>query len=454
MRLVSRALVAALLILGLPAVARAQEQPPPPPLEDVTLRGRVLRADGSPAANTPLVVDAVNDSGFAFFAFFATFGMSAFSCFAGPNELCPIPNSKRFRSTTDANGNYSFTFRNAHRQGQQTDTDYVLSIGVASRHNPSRMILGSYELELLDAVHNAPDLRLWDPAITVTPRERAYEVSYEARAKSRDGLQMVIGDQPARGDFVRERTIDARAVEDATFTVAGTASDDVTAAGTIYHQRFTSVPVTRKGTLVPLSRGAACSATRRDGTRTAGCGYTDGELLAPGVADANPCRYGPGGEQIVTEDVITRQPVPCQVPVTEVTIDLGATKEVGEVRARCACALTASNDGAAWRTLPASGVLANGQQIRYVRLKGASLGEVPEVSVWPPWSEERVSPIEPLTPTTDGNVAQGPANEDADDDKRPWFLAALALALLVAVSQTVIRRATSRPTTSARDAVA
>jgi hypothetical protein len=381
----------------------------------VTLRGRVLRADGSPAANAPLVVDAVNDSGFAIFGFFATFGMSTLSCLAGPNELCPIPNSKRVRGTTDAKGAYSFTFHNAHRRGEQTDTDYVLSIGVASRHNQSRLVVGSYELELLDAVHNAPDLRLWDPAVTLAPRERDYQVSYQARAESRDGLQVLIGDQPAGSDVANSRVVDARAVEDSTFTVVPTASDDVTAAGTIYHQRFTAVAVSRKGPLVPLSRNAACVVTRKDGTRVVGCGYTDGNLATVVVPDSNP-------------------------PVSEVTVDLGALKEVGEVRPRCACALKASNDGVAWRTLPASGVLAHGQSMRYVRLTGASLGEVPEVSVWPPWPEEGISLLDPATPTTLA-TALGSGDDDASGDgDRPWLAAALALVALVLVSQSVGRR--------------
>ncbi len=439
MRMVLRGLVAALLVVGLPAAARAQEQSPP--LEDVTLRGRVLRADGSPAANTPLVVDAVNDSGFALFGFFATFGMSALSCFAGPNELCPLPNSKRYRGTTDAKGAYSFTFEDAHYRGQQTDTDYVLSIGVPSRHDESRMVVGSYELELLDAVHNAPDLRLWDPDVTVKPRERAYEVSYEARANSRDGMQVLIGDQPAGGDVAQERAVNARAVEDSTFTVAPTAKDDVTSAGTIYHQRFNAVPVTRKGRLVPLSRGAACTATRKDGARVASCaGFTDGELTTPAIADSNPCRYGPDGKPWETEDAATGRAVPCQPAVTELTIDLGAPKEVGEVRPRCGCALTASNDGTAWRTLPASGVLAHGQSMRYVRVTGASLAEVREVSVWPPWSEEGISLVDPARPTA-VDTAQGPGRNDGiDGGDRPWLAAAIALVALVLVAQSVGRR--------------
>lgn len=359
-------LAAAALVLAAltPTAAHAQTTSSLPPLEDVTLRGRVLHPDGAPVANTPVRVDAINDSGFAILGFFFSAGFTTLTCFTADKELCPLPNSKRFASTTDGAGNYSFTFHNAHRRGVQTDTDYVLSIGVASHVGGDAIVVGSYELELKDAMHTAPDLTLWDPTVTLTPGARDYRVAYPSRPSSKNGIAVLFGDKAAPGVTLSDRGgIDARSVEDQSFTVVAHASKDVTAAGTIYHQRFSAAPVTRKGTLVPLSRNAACNATRADGT-AAHCGYTDGDLVTPGVVETS------------------EQPS----PVTQVTIDLGAAKTVGEVREQCACRLEASTDAQTWHGIP-NGTF-GGQRLRYVRVSGASLAAIPEISVWPPWPDD------------------------------------------------------------------
>jgi hypothetical protein len=424
MRLLIRCSIAALLLAAVaaPTVAHAQTTTTLPPLEDVTLRGRVVGANGSAVANTPLRVDAVNDSGFAIVGFFFSLGFSTLSCFGADKELCPLPNSKRFNGSTDAHGNYSFTFHNAHRRGVQTDTDYILSIGVPSRGAADTLVVASYELELQDAVHNAPDLRMWDPAVTLSPGEREYKVAYQRRASSKNGAQILFGDKPANIALADDGGVDARAVEDQTFSYVANAAKDVTAAGTIYHQRFTAAPVTRKGALVPLSRGAPCTATRADGA-TAHCGYTDGDLVTPGVVDSNPCGF-----------VATQQP--CQQPVTKVTIDLGASKNVGEIRTRCGCAIQASNDGATWFNLPARDTFGP-QKMRYVAVTNPSLGPIPEISVWPPWPDSG-NGIGLLPGTS-------PGGGSGTGGGRPWLLAVLAVAALgLAVGLSRRRRGSDR----------
>jgi hypothetical protein len=214
------AAAAAVLVALTPSAARAQTTTTSlPPLEEVTLRGKVLRPDGSPLANTALRVDAVNDSGFAILGFFFTAGLSTLACFAGPNEVCPLPNSKRFNSTTDAGGNYSFTFHNAHRRGIQTDTDYILSIGLPSRSDPNAVVVASYELELQDAVHPAPDLTVWDPTVSIKPAERGYRIDYARRPVSKNGIEVLIGGKAAGAHVSDDRDVDARDLEDQTFAV-------------------------------------------------------------------------------------------------------------------------------------------------------------------------------------------------------------------------------------------
>jgi hypothetical protein len=410
--------IGALLVATLlaPRAAAAQTTTTLPPLEDVILRGRVLNADGSPVTNAALRVDAVNDSGFAVVGFFFSLGFSTLSCFGADKELCPVPNSKRFNGSTDAQGNYSFTFHNAHRRGIQTDTDYVLSIGVPAKSGADKFVVASYELELQDPVHNAPDLRMWDPSVSISPGEREYRVAYKRRPVSKNGGQILVNGKPLAGVGLSDTGgIDARAVEDQTFSFVANAAKDVKAAGTIYHQRFAAAPVERRGALVPLSRGAACTATRADGS-AAHCGYTDGDLVTPGVVDPNPC-FGTARS-------------PCQQRVTKVTVDLGATKAVGEVRTRCGCAVQASVDGASWFNLPPNGTFGP-QKMRYVAVTGESLAAVPEISVWPPWPDSGESIG--LLPHLSHHGAGGSGG-------RPWLLALVAAAVLLVVAGAVANR--------------
>jgi hypothetical protein len=438
-RLLRGALAAALVVMAGHGISTARAQEEPPPLEDVTLRGRILRPDGRPLANTAVRVDAVKDDGFAMFSFFFTFGFSSFTCFDPSNDLCPIPNSERYNSTTDTNGNYSFTFPDAHRQGEQTNTDYYLSVAMPSKVGGDKAAIASYELELWDAVHDAPDLVLWDPSAKVTARERGYSLAFDRRPDSKNKHTALIGKQKFADASSDSGVVDARAIEDANVTLVPNASKDVKGGRTIYHQRFDGAPVALKGTQVPLSRRASCTATRKDGSLAARCGFTDGDLITPGVVDANPCIYFPNGEKAGSyRDVASGQEVPCQEPVTTVTIDLGAAKEVGEVRSRCGCTLAASSDGRSWSEVP-NRELGAPQSMRYLRATGSSLGHTPEISVWAPWPDNVAAT--PLATTTTiaaeaPNVAapSSPTTATPDDGDRPWLLAGVALAALAAVA--------------------
>jgi hypothetical protein len=431
-----RGLLAAALIVtaGLSATAaQAQEEPP---LEDVTLRGRILRPDGKPLANTPLRVDAVKDEGFALFSFFATFGLSTLTCFAPESAACPIPSSKRFNSTTDADGRYSFTFPNAHYRGEQTNTDYYLSVAMPSAAGGGRVVVGSYELELWDAVHDAPDVVMWDPSLTIKPGAHDYGVEYKPRPQSSNRVRVTIGDDALAGALTGQGSVDARAIEDQTVSVVLNASKDERAVRTIYHQRFVSAQFALRGGLVPLSRGAACSIARSDGSGAGACNHTDGDLVAPGFQP--PSDDAPAECRFPLTYRTTTTSVACPKPYDTVTIDLGAAKQVGEVRTRCGCAMTGSVDGTAWRTLPTSGVLGSPQSLRYVRVTGPSAPSSSEISVWPPWPDGvAVTPLVPDGPA--GSIA-APVDSGGGGDTdgpRPWLLAAVALAALVVIGRRV-----------------
>jgi hypothetical protein len=128
--------------------------------------------------------------------------------------------------------------------------------------------------------------------------------------------------------------------------------------------------------------------------------------------------------------------------VKSVTIDLGAVKEVGEVRTRCSCSVTASDDGATWRKLPASGEYGKPKSMRYVSVSGTSIGSVPEVSVWAPWPDVAATPLGPGDAPPIGGVGQ-PDSSDGGNGT-PWLPGAIALAALFAVASTALNRLKAR----------
>lgn len=442
-------LAALVLLAGLTPAARAQSDQPP--LEDVVLQGRVLRPDGSPLANVPLRVDARKaTSGFAIFSFFFTAGLSTISCFDPSSDVCILPNTKTFSSTTDANGHYSFTFPKAKRHGEQTNTDYFLSVAMPSRNGKNAIVIAQYELELLTQVHNAPDVVMWDPKAAIKAGTRDYELVYAPRAQSKNGLQVFVGDDQTNlsASSKNARTLEARDIEDTTLNLVPYSSKDETAEGTIYHQRFTASPVPLRGALVALSRRAACTVVRKDGTRSGACGYTDGDVAHPAVTDPNPCQYDMDGKPYITEDVMTGERTPCQAPVTEVTLDLRSAKQVGEVRARgCgACAVRVSEDGAAWDDVPVGRTFAS-RPVRYARVSGQGLSYVNEISMWPPWPDEVAkTPLAPEDPTpttplrTSDDQALPKPGGTPNDGGIPWRLVLVAFVVLGVVAQQAWKR--------------
>ena len=151
--------------------ASAQQQPPPtaPQREDVRLVGRLLRPDGSPLANHPVVVDAVSsgDLGTALFAFFGTFGLACFAdAFVDPSTNVCIPEGgrvTRHAGRTDGQGRYSILLPSAHYVGQESNTDFHLRVAMPPAAGQTSGPAAEYELEVIDAVQEAPDMRLWDP---------------------------------------------------------------------------------------------------------------------------------------------------------------------------------------------------------------------------------------------------------------------------------------------------
>jgi hypothetical protein len=284
--------------------------------------------------------------------------------------------SKRYDGMTDAQGNYSFTFPFAKAPGQQTDTDYYLRVKVPSTAHPGQEIAAEYELELLEREHNAPDLVLWDPTFGVTANDRSFVLSVTPRAASKNYAVAFIDEESVAS--APGNAIDLRDTEDAAVSLSPRAYADISSAGTIYHQRFLATRLPARGTLVPLSRGAACTATFESGATQSCERYTDGDLRS--------------GEE-----------APASWPET-IVVDLRSMQTVGEVRARlCGCTATVSADGTNWTPVSASGSAA-----RYVRLTSSVILDVSHISVWPPRAGVTASNSRKSTTRTPPTVALTP----------------------------------------------
>lgn len=293
------------------------------PLEDVALQGRILRADGTPLANTGIYVESVK-----------------------PSHLLTGEKKTRFTATTDARGRYRFVFPKAHEVGKQTNTDYFL-------HASSGNLRVSYELELKDAVHEAPDLTFWDPELLVGSSGGDYAYRLTELPGGYTSVSAMVGDtELSHYDY---GTINGRTVEDVPLLLVPHAFADVGANGTVYHQRFVGTGVPFRGTHVPVSRGATCVATQRDKSTRDCAGLTDGEL--------------------------TKKPIPMDC-CDAVVIDLGRVRSMDDIAANdCTCAIEVSTDKVTWLDFRfGSSPKPPG---RYVRITSASLETLTEVSVWP-----------------------------------------------------------------------
>lgn len=293
------------------------------PLEDVTLRGRILRPDNTPLARTAIYAESVKPSGFLSGA-----------------------RTTRFDARTDAQGRYRFVFKKAHKRGEQTNTDYFVHVALGK-------IAASYELELQDAVHDAPDLVLWDPEFSVTPSGEDYAVALTERTGLRTSVSAEVGDAVIGSyDY---GTIAGRDIEDAAVLLVPHASYTAGSGGTVYHQRFTGASMPFRGTHVPISRRTPCTVTWKDDSTHSCRGLTDGEL---------------------TKQVLSKK---C---CSGIVIDLGSVRTMDDIDAEgCTCSIEVSVDQTTWLDFRFS--TPPKPPGRFVRVAGFGVDQLKEVSVWP-----------------------------------------------------------------------
>ena len=385
---------------------------------DATLTGRVVGPDGSPLAGAPVTV-VEGRSGFGLDAALTAIFTLGIACVASPTA-CDLGGRVADAGTTDAEGRYELTLPGAHLPGFETDEDWVLQVGRAPVAGELTGPSSSFELEVNTAVHEAPDLAVWDGTPTVTTVGDLLRIALPALGGDA-GLDEVgprfVDDGGDVVWHVEGETVDPRVLEDRSTRFVASGGKDVTVrhadGRTIYHQQVATATVPYAGALVPLSRAKPCASSAGG---LVGCPHTDGDL-------------------------VTRTPLATDEAVT---VDLGAPAEVGLVVVRGGgsqgsdeVVVEASADGTAWQRLPhrrlsgAEGWSAGPRpregvlSARYVRV-GGGVAELAEISVWAPTAAERAAAA---PSSSDGEGGGG--GPGGDDDAVPWGAALTGGALVL-----------------------
>ncbi|HVL05401.1 MAG TPA: hypothetical protein VM388_05405, partial [Acidimicrobiales bacterium] len=236
----------------------------------VVVSGRVLRADGSPAAGVAVALLRAPSfgevtTGLVFIPL--TFGTA---CLADPQAaLCRGHSVKR--ATTTVDGGYSFDLTGADtRTAFGHARSFTVTTGVAGATVTANFKIQTEDLRL-------PDLQAWQPAVTVgagriawdPPAPGSYEVVFEDTAGRRVWTL---------GSPGTEVTFDPRILEDTAGRLAVAARSDASAEGTGVGIRRQSDQVAYRGAAgAPLSRGRRCT-VEPAGTTLSPCPLTDGDL--------------------------------------------------------------------------------------------------------------------------------------------------------------------------------
>jgi hypothetical protein len=339
----------------------------------ITISGRVLRADGSPAGavavgleREPTVGDVVAGALIVPLTLFT-------ACLADrPPALCRDRNVRR--TTTAADGTYRLQV-----SGDDTQTGFgnARTLSLTAELPPGAGEVGGAAVTAGFKVQTEnlvlKDLQLWQPGVTVAPGRIGWDAlagagGYQVGVEDAGGHRVWSFDSPGR-----EVAFDPRILEDTAGSLAVSTRSQTTAEGT-------TVSVLRRSGRVayrsvagpPASRGMPCT---RGTVALAPCPVTDGDFTT--VLPPQPALPAS----------TTTTAAPAAGPTESVTVDLGRSRDVSLVVVRgCSCQVEGSVDGKTWTQLGRSSgdtavVPGRTGAARYVRVTGA-LNDLREVSAW------------------------------------------------------------------------
>lgn len=399
----------------------------------VTVSGRVLRADGTPAGGVPVAMEREPTVGEVFTGLFLIPLTFFTACLTDPPAaLCKGRSVKRTKTTAD--GTYSFTMT-----GDDTQTSFgnarsfTLTTGTGEQAGPA--VTANFKIQTASLA--LPDLQLWQPAVTVAPGRIGW--SPPADGEYRVGLEETAGQLVWTFESPRAEVVfDPRILEDTTGSLAVSARTTATAEGTSVGIRRQSGRVAYRSTAgPPLSRGRPCTRAAAAASVTP-CPLTDGNF-------ANSL-------QPVTTTTTAGTGTTVPTPRDAVTVDLGRPVEVSLIVIRgCSCDVERSADGQTWTAVGRASALtalvpSRTGPARYVRLTGL-LTDLHEVSVWEgsataPAAVGTPPPVAaPAAPA--GPAAIAPTSTEPSSRAAPALVALAALvlaAMATAASAVAVRR--------------
>lgn len=365
------------------------------PEADVTLRGTLRLADGSPAADVWVGLLRVPDLGEVLFQGLVVAGTFGIPCLSPePPPVCKTVQSTR----TNADGEYVFRLRGADVRGTfgQAVSFQLSAVAPGRSGLPGPSIDTGFEIQREEL--SLPAMRFWEPSrLTATAGEDRVTVDWSAidDATGASGPYEVhfTGDEPAAalvwqqpagpGDWV-----DARAIADLRGTVHVTAHSTTDGPDTTFRTTYGSQRIGVRGAAgPPASRGSACWEQSPDGpVRHDPCTLTDGSY-----AQSFPefrCDAGQPDQAAATPSACTGTASP--------SVDLGSRRPIGAVFAHHLALsgeaiVEVSDDGQRWTE---HGRLSGGFGMvdldratgRYVRLRPAdstaTITALHELSVW------------------------------------------------------------------------
>lgn len=341
----------------------------------VTLTGSVQDANGSPLANTRVVLLKEADFGEIFSGAVIALSTLGLSCLVGqPPSFC----ARAPHTSTDATGSFSFHLKGSDTQGSVGNAD---SFDVAAAGTNVRFRIQRTQLAL-------PTLRAWGQPVSLStaggratvvrpdlPAAYGGSPTYAVSFADATTAQPVWAVSPAQHSV----SVDARVLEDRRGTVEADARTRQPGPDTNFDFTYRSQTAAFSGPGAPPSRGATCA--------------SGGPAQAP--RPLQPCGLTDG-------DLFTSAPLPrvaacasCTPPVlSEVTLDLGTLRPLSLVVVRGSdgpLAVEASVDSALWTPIgtlsgnPGAVTAPAGLHARFVRVRtssGLGIDSLTEVSAW------------------------------------------------------------------------
>lgn len=372
---------------------------------EVTISGRLTRADGSPAAGLTVVLHKEPDAGEAAGSLLATAATLGLLCLARAVELCKGAR----RTETDSTGAYTFRLTGRDTQGSfNSASTMALSAQLPGDAAPGPAVQARFKVQQTELT--VPTLAFWEPTdLAVRPNRGKIGVTWSGHPgpKSHDTPRYTVtatADTDASDVvWVAENmrpgaAFDARAVGNLHGFLHVTATRKIKDGGTEFTTRHDSQRVRLVGPLgPPSSRGRECAVAGSGGEPEplTPCTLTDG---AYGQSyRLRPCREPNNSGSPPSPETTGSAPPPCRAN-TFLQVDLGERRPVAAVFAHrlsvtSPVVIATSDDGITW-TRRAEGsrapfltvTLPAGTVARYVRLSssdGRPVSQLGELAVWP-----------------------------------------------------------------------